>query len=81
MAITVRKHLKTEAGLGLVVEPAETGQWLRLGYVRGKKSETYEHKIGGSPATLPERVTVMALDWLRKKLISRGSQPGTNVVY
>jgi nicotinamide-nucleotide amidase len=23
---------------------------------------------GGSPATLPARVTVMALDWLRKKL-------------
>ncbi len=68
LAGAVRRLLKTEAGLGLVVEPAETGQLLRLAYLRGKKSETYEHKIGGSPATLPDRVTVMALDWLRKKL-------------
>jgi nicotinamide-nucleotide amidase len=68
LARAVRRLLKTEAALGLVVEQAETGQLLRLAYLRGKKSETYEHKIGGSPATLPDRVTVMALDWLRKKL-------------
>ena len=70
LAGAVRKHLKTDIGLGVVVEPGAAAQWLRMGLVRGKKSESYAHKIGGSPATLPDRVTVMALDWLRKQLLS-----------
>lgn len=70
LARAVRRHLKTEAGPGVVMEPGGVSQWLRLGYVRGKESESYEHKIGGSPANLPDRVTAMALDWLRKKLLS-----------
>lgn len=68
LAKRIRKRLKTKAGLGVLVEATEDGQMLRLGFVRGKKSESYEHKIGGPAATLPDRVTVMALDWLRKKL-------------
>jgi hypothetical protein len=52
------------------VETTEAGQMLRLGFVREKKSEAYDHKIGGPAATLPDRVTVMALDWLRKQLLS-----------
>jgi nicotinamide-nucleotide amidase len=68
LAETIRKRLKTKAGLGLLVDAAEAGQMLRLGFVHGKKTEAYDHKIGGPAATLPDRVTVMALDWLRKKL-------------
>lgn len=70
LARSVRRHLKTDAGLGLTVKPAGNGLLLRLGFIRGKKSEAYEHRIGGPAATLPDRVTVMALDWLRKKLLS-----------
>lgn len=53
----------------LVVESAPTSQWLLWATSSVKISESYEHKIGGNPATLPDRVMVMALDWLRKLMI------------
>jgi hypothetical protein len=34
-----------------------------------KISDSYGHKIGGNPAALPDRVTVMALDGRLEKLI------------
>ncbi|MCU0579645.1 MAG: CinA family nicotinamide mononucleotide deamidase-related protein [Desulfobacterota bacterium] len=70
LAERIRKRLKSKAGLGLLVEATEAGQMLRLGFVLGKKTDSYDHQIGGPAATLPDRVTVMALDWLRKKLLS-----------
>jgi nicotinamide-nucleotide amidase len=72
LADQVRALLKTELGLAVVVEEQEGNQWLYLG-LSGGKPETYAHKIGGFSETLPDRVTVMALDWLRKRLMEKGS--------
>ena len=69
LAKAVRSYLKTDGGLGIHVEQTPSGTMLQLGCVLGRQFETYEHKIGGTPATLPDRVTVMALDWLRKILL------------
>jgi nicotinamide-nucleotide amidase len=62
------KVLETDLGLAVLVEEREGNLWLFLG-LAGEKTETYSHKIGGFPETLPDRATVMALDWLRKRLI------------
>jgi nicotinamide mononucleotide (NMN) deamidase PncC len=63
----IRSFLESDWGLAVLVEEVEGRQVLYLG-LAGTKEESYSHKIGGFSNTLPDRVAVMALDWLRKKL-------------
>lgn len=63
----IRSFLESDWGLAVLVEEVEGRQVLYLG-LAGTKEESYSHKIGGFSDTLPDRVAVMALDWLRKKL-------------
>ena len=68
LARSIRKALSADCGLGIFVADNESRQVLHLGCALGDRSENYEHPIGGPPDILADRVTVMALDWLRKML-------------
>jgi nicotinamide-nucleotide amidase len=72
-ARSIRKALSADCGLGIFVAENEGRQVLHLGCVIGSRSETYEHPIGGPPGVLADRVTVMALDWLRKMLLQHST--------
>ncbi len=69
LARSIRKALATDCGLGIFVAETADRQVLHLSFARGHRSEYYEHPIGGPPDILADRVTVMALDWLRKILL------------
>ena len=73
LARSIRKALSADCGLGIFVAENEGRQVLHLGCVIGSRSETYEHPIGGPPGVLADRVTVMALDWLRKMLLQHST--------
>ena len=75
-ARSIRKALSADCGLGIVVAENAGRLVLHLGCALGDRSENYEHPIGGPPAILADRVTVMALDWLRKMLLKH--QMGRN---
>ena len=62
------KMFSSDLGLGVWVEGPAGEQTLSLA-LAGKKKETFSYRIGGFAETLPDRVTVMALDWLRRKLL------------
>jgi nicotinamide-nucleotide amidase len=76
LARLIRKKLSADCGLGVAVTEKEGRQVLHLGCALRVRFETYEHPIGGPPDLLADRVTVMALDWLRKFLLAR--QGGRN---
>jgi nicotinamide-nucleotide amidase len=67
LAEKIRKIFSVSLGLGVWVEGRAGKQTLSLA-LAGKKKETFSYNIGGFAETLPDRVTVMALDWLRRKL-------------
>jgi competence/damage-inducible protein CinA-like protein len=69
LARSIRKALSVDCGLGIFVAENAGRQVLHLGFIRGSRLENYEHPIGGPPDILADRVTVMALDWLRKMLL------------
>ncbi len=69
LARSIRKALSVDCGLGIFVAENAGRQVLHLGFARENRSENYEHPIGGPPDILADRVTVMALDWLRKILL------------
>jgi nicotinamide-nucleotide amidase len=69
LARSIRKALSVDCGLGIFVAENADRQVLHLGCAFGDRSENYEHPIGGPPGFLADRVTVMALDWLRKMLL------------
>ena len=73
-ARSIRKALSADCGLGISVAENDGHRVLHLGCALGDRSAHYEHPIGGPPGVLADRVTVMALDWLRKMLLpySRG---------
>jgi hypothetical protein len=57
-----------DCGLGIFVAENAGRPVLHLGWALEKRSENYEHPIGGPQGVLADRVTVIALDWLRKIL-------------
>lgn len=68
LAEKIRKIFSVSLGLGVWVEGPAGEQTLFLA-LTGKKKETFSYRIGGFAETLPDRVAVMALDWLRRKLL------------
>jgi nicotinamide-nucleotide amidase len=68
LAEKVRKFFSCDIGLGVWVEGGPGEQMLFIA-LDGKIKGTYTHRIGGPSASLPDRVAVMALDWLRKFLL------------
>ena len=68
MAEKIRDFLACEMGLGVWVEGKPGEQILSMA-LAGKKTGTFSHRIGGFAESLPDRVAVMALDWLRKQLL------------
>jgi nicotinamide-nucleotide amidase len=68
LAGKTRKMFSADMGLGVWVEGPIGEQTLFLA-LAGKKKETFSFRIGWFAETLPDRVTVMALDWLRRKLL------------
>ena len=68
LAQKTRKLFSSDLGLGVWVESLAGEQTLSLA-LAGKKKETFSYRIGGFAETLPDRVTVLALDWLRKNLL------------
>jgi nicotinamide-nucleotide amidase len=68
LAEKTRKTFSADLGLGVWVEGPPAKQTLSLA-LAGKKKETFSYRIGGFAETLPDRLTVMALDWLRRKLL------------
>jgi nicotinamide-nucleotide amidase len=68
LAEKIKKTFPVDLGLGVWVEGPAGEQTLSLA-LTGKKKETISYRIGGFAETLPDRVTVMALDWLRRKLL------------
>ena len=68
LAEKTRKLFSSDLALGVWVETTAGEQTLSLA-LAGKKKETFSYRIGGFGETLPDRVTVMALDWLRKCLL------------
>lgn len=68
LAEKIREFLTCEMGLGVWVEGEPGNQTLSMA-LAGKKTGTFSHRIGGFAESLPDRVTVMALDWLRRQLL------------
>jgi nicotinamide-nucleotide amidase len=68
LAGKIRDFLVCEMGLGIWVDGKPGEQILSMALV-GKKLGTFSHRIGGFAESLPDRVAVMALDWLRKQLL------------
>jgi nicotinamide-nucleotide amidase len=68
LAEKTRKMFLADLGLGVWVEGPAGEQILSLA-LAGKKKETFSYKVGWFAETLPDRVTVLALDWLRRKLL------------
>ena len=68
LAQKTRKLFSSALSLGVWVETTAEGQTLSLA-LAGKKKESFSYRIGGFAETLSDRVTVLALDWLRRKLL------------
>jgi competence/damage-inducible protein CinA-like protein len=68
LAEKIRNFFDCELGLGVWVEGKPGEQILSLA-LAGIKTDAFSHRIGGFTASLPDRVAVMALDWLRKQLL------------
>lgn len=68
LAEKIRAFFSSPLGLGVWVEGTTGEQTLSMA-LAGKKEGVYSHRIGGFSESLPDRVAVMALDWLRKKLV------------
>jgi nicotinamide-nucleotide amidase len=68
LAEQIRDFLVCDLGLGVWVQ-GSTGQQTLSMALAGKKEGVYSHRIGGFSESLPDRVAVMALDWLRKRLL------------
>ena len=68
LAERIQDFFDCELGLGVWVEGNPGEQILSMA-LAGKKRATFSHRIGGFIASLPDRVAVMALDWLRKQLL------------
>jgi len=69
LAYQIRDFLSSDIGLGIWLEGPSEKRYLYMA-LAGWKEEIYSHRIGGFSDTLPDRAAVMALDWLRKKLLS-----------
>ena len=69
LAEKIRDFFDCELGLGVWVEGKPGEQILSMA-LAGKKRGTFSHRIGGFAESLPDRVAVMALDWLRKQLLT-----------
>ncbi len=69
LAEKIRNFFDCELGLGVWVEGKPGEQILSMA-LAGKKREAFSHRIGGFIGSLPDRVAVMALDWLRKQLLT-----------
>lgn len=67
LAKKIRNFFACDLALGVWVEGKPGEQTLSMA-LAGKKTETFSHRIGGFADSLPDRVAVMALDWLRKQL-------------
>jgi nicotinamide-nucleotide amidase len=67
LAEKIRAFFSCQIGLGVWVEGPIGEQVLSMA-LTGQKEGVYSHRIGGFPESLPDRVAVMALDWLRKQL-------------
>jgi competence/damage-inducible protein CinA-like protein len=68
LAEKIRAFFSCQIGLGVWVE-GKVGEQVLSMALAGKKEGIYSHRIGGFSESLPDRVAVMALDWLRKKLL------------
>jgi nicotinamide-nucleotide amidase len=68
LAEKTRKMFSADLGLGVWLEGPAGEQTLSLA-LAGKKKEAFSYRIGWFAETLPDRVTVLALDWLRRKLL------------
>ncbi len=68
LAEKIRDFFDCELGLGVWVEGKPGEQTLSMA-LAGKKLGTFSHRIGGFAESLPDRVAVMTLDWLRKTLL------------
>lgn len=69
LAGKIREFFACDLGLGVWVEGNQGEQILSIA-LSGKKMGTFSHRIGGFAASLSDRVAVMALDWLRKQLLT-----------
>ncbi len=67
LAKKTRKIFSSDLGLGVWVEGPAGEQTLSLA-LAGKEKKTFSYKVGWFSETLPDRVTVLALDWLRRNL-------------
>ena len=69
LAKKIRNFFACDLALGVWVEGKPGVQTLSMA-LAGKKKGTFSHRIGGFAESLPDRVAVMALDWLRKQLLT-----------
>jgi nicotinamide-nucleotide amidase len=69
LAEKARKLFSSDLGLGVWVEGPVGEQTLSLGLCGGEKKETFSYRIGWVTETLPDRGAILALDWLRRKLV------------
>ena len=75
LAEKIRDFFDCQLGLGVWVEGKPGEQILSMA-LAGKKRETFSHRIGGFIESLPDRVAVMALDWLRRQLLQDENSGG-----
>jgi nicotinamide-nucleotide amidase len=68
LAEKIRGMFSSDLGLAVWVEGTADERTLSLA-LAGKMKDVFLYRIGGFGETLPDRVAVMALDWLRKKLL------------
>ncbi|MCJ7833033.1 MAG: molybdopterin-binding protein, partial [Deltaproteobacteria bacterium] len=68
LAEKIREMFSSDLGLAVWVEATAEEQTLSLA-LAGKMEDFFSYRIGGFGETLPDRVAVMALEWLRKKLL------------
>ncbi len=68
LAAQVRKWAGADLGLAAWVENMDDRQTLFLTLTDGRKKASQSYRIGGFAETLAERVTVIALDWVRREL-------------
>jgi len=67
LADKIREMFSADLGLAVWVEGKADERTLSLA-LAGKMEDVFSYRIGGFGDTLPDRVAVMALDWLRKKV-------------
>ncbi|MGA3086698.1 MAG: CinA family nicotinamide mononucleotide deamidase-related protein [Thermodesulfobacteriota bacterium] len=67
LAEKIREMFSSDLGLAVWMEGTANERTLSLA-LAGKMEDVFSYRIGGFGDTLPDRVAVLALDWLRKKL-------------